>query len=99
MLLGSAEVMGRRMEMMNNPKVFPTEEFYRMWHEKFVASLSLYSALCGTSMGAVPIMLGRSNSLNTATKLLANQIAGLGSALKPYRRAVKANQVRLRNRA
>ncbi|MDI1227316.1 MAG: hypothetical protein PSY14_06500 [bacterium] len=102
MMMGSGEVITRRMDMMGRSMrgeaPFDVAEFTRMWHEKFVAGISLAFSLNQSALGSLPVFFPTAKGATDASALLDSQLKGLTSALRPYRKAVEANRKRLRGK-
>lgn len=102
MMMGSGEVITRRMDMMGRSMrgeaPFDLAEISRMWHEKFVAGISLAFSLNQSALGALPVFFPTLKGATDASALLDSQLKGLTSALRPYRKAVEANRKRLRGK-
>lgn len=102
MMMGSGEVITRRMDMMGRSMrgeaPFDLAEISRMWHEKFVAGISLAFSLNQSALGALPVFFPTLKGATDASALLDSQLKGLSSALHPYRKAVEANRKRLRGK-
>ncbi len=102
MMMGSGEVITRRMNMlgrsMRGEAPFDVAEFTRMWHEKFVAGISLAFSLNQSAMGSLPVFFPTLKGATDASAILESQLKGLTSALRPYRKAVEANRKRLRGK-
>lgn len=102
MMMGSGEVITRRMDMigrsMRGEAPFDLAEISRMWHEKFTAGISLALTLQQSALGTLPVFFPTLKGAMDASSLLESQLAGLTSALRPYRKAVEANRKRLRGK-
>lgn len=102
MMMGSGEVITRRMDMigrsMRGEAPFDLAEISRMWHEKFVAGISLAFSLNQSALGSLPVFFPNAKGATDASALLESQLKGLTSALRPYRKAVEANRKRLRGK-
>lgn len=102
MMMGSGEVIHRRMDMMGKSMrgetPFDFAEMTRMWQEKFSAGISLAFTLNKSALGTMPVFFPTAKGAADATTLLDNQLKSLTSALKPYSRAVTANRKRLRGK-
>lgn len=102
MMMGSGEVITRRMDMlgrsMRGEAPFDMAEISRMWHEKFVAGISLALTLNQSALGALPVFFPTLKGAADASAILESQLQGLTSALRPYRKAVEANRRRLRGK-
>lgn len=102
MMLGSGEVITRRMDMlgrsMRGEAPFDMAEISRMWHEKFVAGISLAFTLNQSALGALPVFFPTLKGATDASAILESQLQGLTAALRPYRKAVEANRKRLRGK-
>lgn len=102
MMMGSGEVITRRMDMlgrsMRGEAPFDLAEISRMWHEKFVAGISLALTLNQSALGSLPVFFPALKGAADASAILESQLQGLTSALRPYRKAVEANRKRLRGK-
>lgn len=102
MMMGSGEVITRRIDMlgrsMRGEAPFDMAEISRMWHEKFVAGISLAFSLNQSALGALPVFFPTLKGATDASDILESQLQGLTSALRPYRKAVEANRKRLRGK-
>ncbi len=102
MMMGSGEVITRRMDMMGRSMrgeaPFDIAEISRMWHEKFVAGILLAFSLNQSALGSLPVFFPTAKGATDASALLESQLQGLTSALRPYRKAVEANRKRLRGK-
>lgn len=102
MMMGSGEVITRRMDMMaksmRGEAPFDLAEISRMWHEKFVAGISLAFSLNQSALGTLPVFFPTAKGATDASAILESQLKSLTAALHPYRKAVEANRKRLRGK-